>query len=368
MKPGHFPWNTCSEPWKRGGSIGVEWGAFMRCGWGCFALCVSAVMFPVHAVSQVSTSLRGLYISGYVRDEATQQPLRAITLELKAESGGTASPSVVTGTNGEFVFAGVVSGNYWIVAHEKGYEPTNYSLMLGGIPLNNVIVGLKRSETARTPVAGDAISTHQLSIPDKARDAFDKGVKLMSGTKPDYRKALSNFERAAKEYPDYYEAYAEMGVAYQHLDDAASAEKCLRKSVEMSASRYPDALFLLAEMLNDANRFIDSQIFARQCVTQDESSWSCALELARAFAGLKHPAEAEAVAIKASELNPNNAKTFLVLGNIHIQEHKYDAVVKDFDAYLKLDPSGPLSDQVRASEAQARRALANTAGTTPRAQ
>jgi len=141
------------------------------------------------------------------------------------------------------------------------------------------------------------------------------------------------------------------------LGEGAEAEKALRKSVEMSASRYPDALFLLAEMLNDGGRFAESEGFARQCVQQDDSLWSCDLELARALAGLKRPAEAEAAAAKASELNPGNAKTFLILGNIHIQERKYQAVVEDFDAYLKLDPTGPASDSVRASQAQARRAL-----------
>ena len=222
----------------------------------------------------------------------------------------------------------------------------------------NVNVMLRRIPAERIVPAGSSVSLHQLNIPDKARDLFDKGFKLMMGAKPDYRKALASFERATKEYPDYYEAYAQMGIAYQHLGEAQAAEKALRKSVEMSSSRYPDALFLLAEMLNDAGRFIDSEVFARQCVTQDESSWSCDLELARALAGLRHPAEAEAIAAKAIELNPNNAKTFLVLGNIHIQQKKYEAVVKDFDAYLKLDPSGPMSDQVRASASQARRALA----------
>jgi tetratricopeptide (TPR) repeat protein len=83
---------------------------------------------------------------------------------------------------------------------------------------------------------------------------------------------------------------------------------------------------------------------------------------------LKHPVEAEAVATKASLLNPNNAKTYLVLGNIHIQQRKYEAVVKDFDAYLKLDPSSPMSDQVRASEAQARKALASAPPASSRPQ
>jgi tetratricopeptide (TPR) repeat protein len=214
----------------------------------------------------------------------------------------------------------------------------------------------------------DPVSLHELNIPDKARDAFDKGMKLLIGSKPDYRRALASFERAIREYPDYYEAYAEMGVAYARLGDRAAAELSLRKSVQMSASRYPDALFLLAEMLNDGGQYIDSEGFARQCVTQDESSWSCELELARALAGLKHPVEAEAVATKASLLNPNNAKTYLVLGNIHIQQRKYEAVVKDFDAYLKLDPSSPMSDQVRASEAQARKALASAPPASSRPQ
>ena len=191
----------------------------MRCGRGHFALSIVVVLFSATAIPQVSTSLRGLYISGTIRDDSTQQPLSAVALELRAEAGGTAAPPVVSGTNGEFVFSGLISGNYWIVANQKGYEPANFSLMLGGIPLNNVIVNLRRIESDHAPVPGDAISTHQLSIPEKAREWFDKGLRLMTGAKPDYRKALADFERAAKEYPDYYEAYAEMGVAYQHLGD-----------------------------------------------------------------------------------------------------------------------------------------------------
>jgi len=79
-------------------------------------------------------------------------------------------------------------------------------------------------------------------------------MKVLIAPQPDYRRALSLFERAAKVFPDYYEAYTEMGVAHQHLGEGAEAEKALRKSVEMSASRYPDALFLLSEMLNDEGR------------------------------------------------------------------------------------------------------------------
>jgi len=314
-------------------------------------------MLVIGAVAQSSGIGAGLSISGYVRDEDNHQPLKGATLELMGTSGSTASPSVMSGITGEFRFSGLVSGDYRILAHEKGFDPVTVNVTLGATSLSSVSVGLRPTETSDAIGPGDAISAHQLSVPERARDDFDKGMKVLIAPQPDYRRALSLFERAAKVFPDYYEAYTEMGVAHQHLGEGAEAEKALRKSVEMSASRYPDALFLLSEMLNDEGRFADGEGFARQCVQQDDSLWSCDLELARALAGLKRPTEAEAAAAKASELNPANAKTFLVLGNIHIQERKYQAVVQDFDAYLKLDPTGPASDSVRASQAQARRAL-----------
>jgi tetratricopeptide (TPR) repeat protein len=299
----------------------------------------------------------GLSISGYVRDDGNHQVLKAVALELVRSSGTAASPASMSGVTGEFLFGGLTSGDFRILAHQSGYEPAAVEVRLGGTSLVDVTVNLHRIDAPLATGLGNAISAHQLSVPEKARDDFDKGMKLLIASQPKYRRALSYFERAVKEFPDYYEAYAEMGVAHQHLGEGTEAERDLRKSVEISASRYPDALFLLAEMLNDEAHFADAAGFARQCVQQDESLWSCDLELARALAGLKRPAEAEVFATKASELNPANAKTFLVLGNIHIQERKYEAVVQDFDAYLKLDPTGPASDSVRASQAQARRAL-----------
>jgi tetratricopeptide (TPR) repeat protein len=324
----------------------------------CLVISFVCLCSPLPSTAQLNGT--GLTLSGYVIDDVSHQPMRSVPLQLFRTAGNYAAAPIISGVTGEYQFSGLSSGDYQISAHANGFAPTTVNVTLGGTNLSNITVYLHRIDSSNSEGPGSAISAHELMIPDKARESFEKGVKAMSGAKPDYRKALSLFERATKECPDYYEAYAQIGVADQHLGDAAAAERALRKSVEMSSSRYADALFLLAEMLNDAGRFIDSEVFARQCVTQDESLWSCDLELARAFAGLKRSAEAEAIASRAAELNPGNAKTFLILGNIHIQQHNYAAVVKDFDTYLKLNPSGPESDQVRASQAQALKALAKS--------
>jgi hypothetical protein len=44
---------------------------------------------------------------------------------------------------------------------------------------------------------------------------------------------------------------------------------------------------------------------------------------------------------------PDNAPVYLVLANAHMLEQNYSAVVGDFDSYLKLEPTGLLSDNVR---------------------
>ena len=80
-------------------------------------------------------------------------------------------------------------------------------------------------------------------------------------------------------------------------------------------------------------------------------------ELARALVGLKRGREAEASALQAKELKPDNPNIYLFLANAHIQQQKFAAVVQDFDEYLKLVPNGPGSDQIRQRRDRMRDAL-----------
>ena len=322
-----------------------------------------AVLLPGRSVCQsssISTGIQSLYISGFVRNDETQEPVRAVTVSLRRGSGGdNASPTVVSGTAGEFQFNNILSGDYRIEVNQNGYQAASISVMLGGTPLANVIVNLRPEHESRA-FEDLAVSTHQLSAPDKAREAFIKGVKLLTASKPDYNHALVQFHKAIDNFSTYYEAYAEMGIAYYHLGQIADAEQALRKSMSLSSNQYPDAVFLLAEMLDDQGRYAEAEPIARQGVRLEETSWRSYLALARALAGLKHAPEAEICATRASELKPDNPEIFLVLGNIHIQQRNYSAVIRDFDTFLKLEPAGARSDQVRKSEEQARQALRKT--------
>jgi tetratricopeptide (TPR) repeat protein len=284
-------------------------------------------------------------ISGFVREDGSNALVQGATVEIFA-SGSRVKPSVMSGTDGEFEFNELHAGDYSIVATKSGYEAAtvSVSVLLGGSP--SVTIVLRKADSPQPATSGKTISVHQLSVPAKAQEAFQSGQKLLQhDAQP--AKSIAEFERAIQIFPSYYEAYAEIAVADYRLNKFQDSEAALRKAIDLSSGKYSDAVVLLAELCNDQRRFQEAETFARQAVALDESSWHAHFALARALVGLQRGEEAEASAAKSRDLKPDNSQVFLVLANAHMLEHHYYAVVQDFDAYLKLEPQGPQSENIR---------------------
>ena len=305
--------------------------------------------------AQISFSQSGHQISGFVREENSNNPVQSVALDVLS-AGTRAAPPVVSGMDGEFKFAGLRDGDYYIVATKKGYDTitVEVSIMAGIAP--PVLVSMhKQGETTVTGTT-ETVSARQLGIPAKAKEFFDKGYKLLY-EKSEPQKSIALFQRAIELYPSYYESYTQVGVADYRLNQSAEAEKALRKAIEISSGKYPDALFLLAQMLNDQQRFAEAEGLSRQAIEAGDPSWHSHFELARALVGLKRGPEAEASAVRARDLKSDNAPVYLLLANVHLQEQKFSAVVEDFDEYLKLAPNAPGSDQIRQRRDRMREAL-----------
>lgn len=294
-------------------------------------------------------------VDGYVRDELTQEPVTAARVELRTVSGDPVGQAVVSGNGGEFHLVAMATGSYSILVERSGYQSA--SVPIGNLVQSNVVVSLHPADAGKSSAAPGSISLHELSVPAKARAAFEKGVALLIKSDPDNARAFAQFQRAIKESPAYYEAYGERSIAQFRMGDAQGAEESLRKSVELSGNHYAKALALLAELLNSQNRFSEAESAARLAIAADESSARSHCQLARALSGMKRPSEAEAAAKRALELEPANPLISLVLGNVHLQEHDLAAAVRDFDSYLSRAPLGPQSDLVRRSRDQALRVL-----------
>jgi len=183
--------------------------------------------------------------------------------------------------------------------------------------------------------------------------------------KLDYRGSLGQFERAIREDPGYYEAYAQAGVAQMFLKNFTGSEAALRKAIELSEGKRADACFLLASLFSNTGRFANAEPLARQAAGIDPERWQSHSELARALLGLNQPQEAEESAATAVQLQPENASLYLLLADIHIALQKHAALLDDLENYLRLAPNGPMADQARRTRTDIERAPAQAPTAAP---
>jgi len=293
----------------------------------------------------LAQEISDLFITGFVREEGSNDPIAGATLEI-SRSGSEAHAPVFSRMDGEFVFHGLQKGEYVISVKKNGFNSVSVtvSVMRTGAP--EVTISLRRTAPGGVVGPGSPISAHQLQVPKKARAAYEKGRRLLEDeNKP--AESIPAFEKAVKEFPSYYEAYTELGIANYHLSKVPEAEASLKKAIELSDGKYLQPLYLLADLYNSQGKYQEAEPLARQAIALDDSAWNSFFALARSLVGLKRASEAETSALRARDLAPQNPQVYLVLANVHVLEQNYPAAVQDFDAYLKLVPNGQSSDAVR---------------------
>jgi Flp pilus assembly protein TadD len=313
---------------------------------------------PVSNPNATSVSPRILSVNGMVSDASSHSRLDLVRVELRSMNGALVG-TVFTTTNGTFHFENVVSGDYNVVADQAGYESFSQQVQVGDSPVYGLQVDLVKAADSDAVVSGGPgiVSARELSIPSKAHGDMEKGMALLYG-KSDYHGSLKPFEKAIQEYPDYYEAYAQLGVAYMKLADTVNAEKAFRESIEVSHEKFADAYFGLGELFLNTKRFADAESASRKAVEIDPQSWRDHSQLARTLVELHRPAEAEPSAVAAVKLQPDNPTLYLVLANIHIQLQNNPALLDDLTHYLKLAPDGPFAEQARRERDEIQQALA----------
>ena len=316
------------------------------------------LLAPSFCFGQQQEPLRKI-LSGYIREEGTGQVIPEARVELQ-NAMGTPIGFVYSDRNGTYEFYDIPGDCYVSVQHE-GYAPLREFVRPDGSghiykDIMMRMVGHDSGSKSASPV-----SEHQLSIPSKARELFDKGIQLIVD-QADYRGAVAQFAKAIAKYPSYYEAYAAMGLAQNRMGDAAAAEAALRKSIAISSEKYPQAMLDLASMFNSQKRFTDAEPLFRKVIALDASSWRGQFELAVALAGQQRFKEAAACASAARDLKPENPQIYLLLYNIHIHTDDYKSALQDTESYLKLTPDGATADRVRRMQEQVQKALQKPGG------
>src|ERR1700746_3497736 len=85
------------------------------------------------------------------------------------------------------------------------------------------------------------VSARALQIPRKARDAFNKGTQLLAAN--ELAAGIAELKRAIKIFPEFYEAYYNIGLANLTLQDNAEAQAAFTTSIELSQGRFSPSQF-----------------------------------------------------------------------------------------------------------------------------
>ncbi len=202
------------------------------------------------------------------------------------------------------------------------------------------------------------ISVHELGIPDKAKDAYNKGVRRLNVK--DWAASVPEFQRAIKSFPGFYEAYDMLGVAQLAMQSWKDAESAFRKSLDLSGGRYASPHFGLGLILCiDYKQFPEAEALIRDGLDLDPEDASGHFSLAWVLYTVRRLPEAEKSAREAVLYKPAFAEAHLLLAQIHLRQNNSAAEIEDLDGYLKLDPDSPRSARARAARADAQRALSH---------
>jgi tetratricopeptide (TPR) repeat protein len=314
-------------------------------------VCASCLITPFGSYAQ-----RPVTIAGYVYGEEKSPKPRNVHVDLRGTDQAQLA-SVTTGDDGAFRFDGLLKGNYTVSINEPGYEPASVKLDLSGTSQRDVAICLKRIAKAQDAPKSNTISTHELSMPAKARDLMESGKKKLYEDK-NSTGGLGDFQQAILLAPSYYEAHYQLAMAYLSLGNGGEAEKSFRKSIEVSGDTYGEADVRLGTILLDQGNSKEGEKAVRRGIQLNPNFWLGHYELGRALLNDKHIREAQDSAEHARMLAPGTAIVYRLLANIHLQEKDYAALLQDIDEYLRLDADSPAGARAKELREQVQQKMA----------
>jgi Tfp pilus assembly protein PilF len=294
-------------------------------------------------------------ISGIVLSQGDNRPMTQVAISLKSHSAGVFR-SVLTDYDGHFEVVGLAPGTYEISVEESGYQPVRTKAQLDG-PSLRLVLYLMSSTEPQTRTKSYSVSVRDLQISGKAHEEYNKG--LLSLAKKDLVASLNHFAKAAKAFPQYYEAFYHMGVVQTSLGKMGEAMQAFQRSIDLSGGRYAWAHFGLGYALYLDDKPGEAESIIRRGLEVDGNSPDGHAILGMVLLRLNRPDEAEKSAREALLRKPDFAQAYLVLSDSYASRREYREELQGLDTYLKLEPNGASSERARQAREMALKFLAD---------
>lgn len=291
-------------------------------------------------------------------------------VKVKLESLGTGVLTTFVDTNGNFGFKNITSGSYYIVieaneAYEKMQESVyidepggstvrNSSSVAGGIPrVINIPIYLQPKRSGGENSKTGVVDAQLASLPKPVVEQIKKARAALE--KNDTKQAIEELNKAVAIYPEFAEAYSELGSLYLKTKDLDKAEKALRKTLQLNAEN-PSAQLNYGIVLLNQRKMFEAEKELEKAVLADQNAAMPHFYLGIALLGLDYPDYAEKEFLKTVSLKDDEktAAAHRYLGGIYWKKGDHKKAVEELEKYLKGAPKAADAEKVQATIKQLR--------------
>ncbi len=272
----------------------------------------------------VSTSVTAWaqhFIRGQVRYE-NGQPADRVVVRLRSDVIAFQTETQ-TDPQGKFNFDGLPLTSYHLTIEGQGFRPYSSHIDISGSKMAYELITLhldKEPEAKSVPPEGPGgllnIAIEQ--IPPDARKEYETGEKLLN-EKKDLDGSVKHYRKAIQLYDKFPEAYLKLGLVYLDQKKFDESQAALQKSTELDP-KSPAGYLALGTVYNQGRKYED----------------------------------AEKVLTQGLELKPDVPEGQYEL----LRKRDPQGALKEFQEYLRLEPNGPMAEQVRTIVAKIEKTLA----------
>lgn len=307
------------------------------------SLAITLLVTATTSVAQASNTLQGRVV--FPGGSQPENPVKVTLL-----FSGAHVHETFTDLSGRFSFSGLRRGRYQLIAEGDGqtFETTRVDaevLAFGSAPqtfTQNIQLRPKAGK-AVAPAAVTTVEASDPNVPQRAREAYEKGVKRARGDQPE--QAVKLLQEAIATYPTFYSAYVTLGEQYDKLKRYAEAEAAYQKATELKTDGAAAHIGLGVSLIKQ-KKYAEAVRPLRRSLELDKQSSTpyLFLGLAEMMIGEYQPAEAHL--LLAYEIGKATI-AHIYLANLYDLKHEPAKAIEQLQAFLKENPEAPQASQIR---------------------
>jgi len=283
----------------------------------------------------------------------TGQPVN-VRMSIRLSSQITGDVLASTDDRGQFVFSGLTAGDYTIVIDgEKDYVPVaqHIAIIESRTRIKETYnMSIRLVEKVKPTTKPAVIDQVNLGIPKRATELYRKALDLSGAN--DHKGAIAQLKLAIAEYPEFLNAYNELGVQYLKTNELDKADEALVAALKIK----PDAVDPLLNrgiVLFRTSRFAEAETVLSYALKLKDQSAVGHFYRGRTLAKLQRYSEAEKDLYSSIAMDGDGMKeAHRMLAMMFIDRDDYARAIDELETYLRLVPNAPDAGKLKQAVVQ----------------